>query len=148
MWCTIWDGAPDQRRAQHRLCRMRIEDAARYANQRIAFGKPIGHNRWSRKNWRWWRLRSTTCATCVESGMASRSASVTAHQRGAAKLYCARTAMEVIDDAIQIMAVWAIPMRRASPASGVMSVGTYRRRYRRNYDLSSRSADPKDYQNK
>ncbi len=56
--------------------------------------------------------------------------------------------MEVIDDAIQIMGVWAIPMRRASLASGVMSVVTYRRRYRRNYDLRSGSADPEDYQNK
>lgn len=29
-----------------------FEDAARYANQRIAFGKPIGHNQMIQKNWR------------------------------------------------------------------------------------------------
>ena len=29
-----------------------FEDAARYANQRIAFGKPIGHNQMIRENWR------------------------------------------------------------------------------------------------
>lgn len=37
-----------------------------------------------------------------------------------AKLYCARTAMEVIDDAIQIMGGLVILTKPVSPASGAM----------------------------
>lgn len=40
-----------------------FEDAARYANQRIAFGKPIGHNQMIQEKLALMRLRSTTCAT-------------------------------------------------------------------------------------
>lgn len=62
-----------------------FEDAARYANQRIAFGKPIGHNQMIQEKLALMAIKIDNMRNMVLSGMASRSASVTAHQRGAGK---------------------------------------------------------------
>lgn len=96
-----------------------FEDAARYANQRIAFGKPIGHNQMIQEKLALMAIKIENMRNMVlkVAWQADREESLRT-SAALAKLYCARTAMEVIDDAIQIMGAWAIPMKLAFPASG------------------------------
>ncbi len=73
--------------AQHRLCRMRIRRCRPLCQPAYRFGKPIGHNQMIQKTGADGEFQDRQHAQHgVESGMASRSASVTgAHQRGAGK---------------------------------------------------------------
>ncbi|EAV0171511.1 acyl-CoA dehydrogenase [Salmonella enterica] len=81
-----------------------FEDAARYANQRIAFGKPIGHNQMIQEKLALMAIKIENMRNMVlkVAWQADREESLRT-SAALAKLYCARTAMEVIDDAIQIM---------------------------------------------
>lgn len=60
-----------------------FEDAARYANQRIAFGKPIGHNQMIQKAGVNGHQNRKHAQYGVESRTAGRSGRVTAYQRRA-----------------------------------------------------------------
>ena len=81
-----------------------FEDAARYANQRIAFGKPIGHNQMIQEKLALMAIKIDNMRNMVlkVAWQADQHQSLRT-SAALAKLYCARTAMEVIDDAIQIM---------------------------------------------
>ena len=81
-----------------------FEDAARYANQRIAFGKPIGHNQMIQEKLALMAIKVDNMRNMVlkVAWQADQEQSLRT-SAALAKLYCARTAMEVIDDAIQIM---------------------------------------------
>ncbi len=81
-----------------------FEDAARYANQRIAFGKPIGHNQMIQGKLALMAIKIDNMRNMVlkVAWQADQHQSLRT-SAALAKLYCARTAMEVIDDAIQIM---------------------------------------------
>jgi alkylation response protein AidB-like acyl-CoA dehydrogenase len=81
-----------------------FEDAARYANQRIQFGKPIGHNQMIQEKLALMQINVDNmrnmvmkCARKADRGESLR------RDAALSKLYCARTAMQVIDDAMQIM---------------------------------------------
>lgn len=121
-----------------------FEDAARYANQRIAFGKPIGHNQMIQEKLALMAIKIDNMRNMVlkVAWQADQHQSLRT-SAALAKLYCARTAMEVIDDAIQIMGgLGYTDEARVSRFWRDVRCETYRRRYRRNYDLRSRSADP------
>ncbi|GAB7269718.1 hypothetical protein DZS_11110 [Dickeya ananatis] len=61
-----------------------FEDAARYANQRIAFGKPIGHNQMIQEKLALMAIKNREHAQYGdEGGMAGGYAPVAAYQRGA-----------------------------------------------------------------
>lgn len=82
----------------------RLINAARYANQRITFGKPIGHNQMIQEKLALMAIKIENmrnmvlkCAWQADQELSLRTSAALC------KLYCARTALEVIDDAIQIM---------------------------------------------
>ena len=81
-----------------------FEDAARYANQRIAFGQPIGFNQMIQEKLALMAVKCKNMRNMVlqTAWQADRKESLRVTS-SLAKLYCARTALEVIDDAIQIM---------------------------------------------
>lgn len=121
-----------------------FEDAACYANQRIAFGKPIGHNQMIQEKLALMAIKIDNMRNMVlkVAWQADQHQSLRT-SAALAKLYCARTAMEVIDDAIQIMGgLGYTDEARVSRFWRDVRWRTYRRRYRRNYDLRSGSADP------
>lgn len=81
-----------------------FEDAARYANQRVQFGKPIGSFQLIQEKITYMKLKIENmknmvykCAWEIDNGMSVQISSALA------KLYCAQAANEVIDDALQIM---------------------------------------------
>lgn len=81
-----------------------FEDAARYANQRMQFGKPIGkfqliQEKIVRMKIKIENMRNMIykCAWEKDNGIPVRNSAALA------KLYCAQSANEVIDDAMQIM---------------------------------------------
>ena len=81
-----------------------FEDAARYANQRIAFGKPIGFNQMIQEKLALMKVKCMNMRHLVLSCAVQADRKESMRETAAlAKLYCARTALEVIDDAIQIM---------------------------------------------
>lgn len=100
-----------------------FEDAARYANQRIAFGKPIGHNQMIQEKLALMAIKIDNMRNMVlkVAWQADQHQSLRT-SAALAKLYCARTAMEVIDDAIQIMGGLGYTDEARVSASGVMSV--------------------------
>jgi len=81
-----------------------FEDAARYANQRIQFGKPIGHNQMIQEKLALMAIKIDNMRNMVlkNAWMADQHLSLRS-TAALCKLYCARTALEVIDDAMQIM---------------------------------------------
>lgn len=81
-----------------------FEDAARYANQRVQFGKPIGTQQLIQEKITYMKLKIENmrnmvyrCAWEIDNGLPVQISSALA------KLYCAQAANEVIDDALQIM---------------------------------------------
>ena len=79
-------------------------DAARYANQRIQFGKPIGFNQMIQEKLALMAVKVENMRNMVLK-VAWQADMKQSLRTSAAlcKLYCARTALEVIDDALQIM---------------------------------------------
>lgn len=81
-----------------------FEDAARYANQRVQFGKPIGTFQLIQEKITTMRIKIENmknmvykCAWEIDNKLPVQISSALA------KLYCAQSAFEVIDDAMQIM---------------------------------------------
>lgn len=81
-----------------------FEDAARYANQRMQFGKPIGSFQLIQEKITYMKLKIENmknlvykCAWEIDNGISVQISSALA------KLYCAQASCEVIDDAMQIM---------------------------------------------
>jgi len=81
-----------------------FEDAARYANQRVQFGKPIGSFQLIQQKITYMKIKIENmrnmvykCAWEIDNGIPVQISSALA------KLYCAQSANEVIDDALQIM---------------------------------------------
>lgn len=85
------------------FARCAFEDAARYANQRIQFGKPIGHNQMIQEKLALMAIKVENMTNFVYkvAWQADKEESLRT-TAALAKLFCARTAMEVIDDAMQI----------------------------------------------
>lgn len=81
-----------------------FEDAAKYANQRIQFGKPIGHNQMIQEKLALMAVKIENMRNLVlkNAWMADQKMSLRS-SAALCKLYCARTALEVIDEAMQIM---------------------------------------------
>lgn len=80
------------------------EDAARYANQRVQFGKPIGSRQLIQEKIVRMKIKimnmKNLCYQCAwekDNGISIRNSSALC------KLYCAQAGNEVIDDALQIM---------------------------------------------
>jgi alkylation response protein AidB-like acyl-CoA dehydrogenase len=80
------------------------EDAAKYANQRVQFGKPIGTRQLIQEKIVNMKIKimnmKNLCYQCAwekDQGISIRNASALC------KLYCAQAGNEVIDDALQIM---------------------------------------------
>ena len=80
------------------------EDAAKYANQRIQFGRPIGTRQLIQEKIVNMKIKimnmKNLCYQCAwekDQGISIRNASALC------KLYCAQAGNEVIDDALQIM---------------------------------------------
>lgn len=80
-----------------------LADAARYANQRIQFGKPIGFNQMIQEKLALMQVKTENMRNLVlkVSWQADQGESLRT-SAALAKLYCTRTAMEVLDDAMQI----------------------------------------------
>lgn len=81
-----------------------FEDAARYANQRVQFGKTIGSQQLIQEKLTYMKIKIENmknmvykCAWEIDNGLPVQISSAIA------KLYCAQAANEVIDDALQIM---------------------------------------------
>lgn len=81
-----------------------FEDAARYANQRVQFGKTIGSQQLIQEKLTYMKIKIENmknmvykCAWEIDNGLPVQISSALA------KLYCAQSANEVIDDALQIM---------------------------------------------
>lgn len=81
-----------------------FEDAARYANQRVQFGKTIGSQQLIQEKLTYMKLKIENmknmvykCAWEIDNGISVQVSSALA------KLYCAQASCEVIDDALQIM---------------------------------------------
>lgn len=81
-----------------------FEDAARYANQRVQFGKTIGCQQLIQEKLTYMKIKIENmknmvykCAWEIDNGLPVQISSALA------KLYCAQAANEVIDDALQIM---------------------------------------------
>ncbi|WP_258361133.1 acyl-CoA dehydrogenase [Moorella sulfitireducens (nom. illeg.)] len=81
-----------------------FEDAARYANQRVQFGKPIGTFQLIQEKLTYMAIKIENmrnmvykCAWEKDNGISLQVSSALA------KLYCAQASFEVIDDAMQIM---------------------------------------------
>lgn len=81
-----------------------FEDAARYANQRVQFGKPIGSFQLIQQKITYMKMKIENmrnmvykCAWEIDNGLPVQISSALA------KLYCAQATNEVIDDALQIM---------------------------------------------
>lgn len=81
-----------------------FEDAARYANQRVQFGKTIGSQQLIQEKLTYMKIKIENmknmvykCAWEIDNGLPVQISSALA------KLYCAQAANEVIDDALQIM---------------------------------------------
>jgi crotonobetainyl-CoA dehydrogenase len=81
-----------------------FEDAVRYANQRVQFGKPIGTFQLIQEKITYMKLKIENmknivykCAWEIDNGIPVQISSALA------KLYCAQSAFEVIDEAMQIM---------------------------------------------
>ncbi|NLI91288.1 MAG: acyl-CoA dehydrogenase [Peptococcaceae bacterium] len=81
-----------------------FEDAARYANQRVQFGKPIGTFQLIQEKITYMKIKIENmrnmvyrCAWEIDNKMPVQISSALA------KLYCAQSSFEVIDDAMQIM---------------------------------------------
>lgn len=81
-----------------------FEDAAKYANQRIQFGKPIGHNQMIQERLALMAVKLENMRNYVykTAWQADRHESLRT-SAALCKLYCTRTSMEVLDDAMQIM---------------------------------------------
>lgn len=81
-----------------------FEDAARYANQRVQFGKPIGTNQLIQEKITMMKLKIENMRNIVYKTAWEIDNHIPVQIDSAlAKLYCAQSAMEVVDDAMQIM---------------------------------------------
>ncbi len=100
-----------------------FEDAARYANQRIAFGKPIGHNQMIQEKLALMAIKIDNMRNMVLK-VAWQADQHQSLRTSAALANCTAHVPQwkSLMMRFKSWAVWAIPMRRASPASGVMSV--------------------------
>lgn len=81
-----------------------FEDAAKYANQRVQFGKPIAQFQMIQEKIALMAVKVENMRNLIlkNAWMADQGQSLRS-SAALAKLYCARTAMEVIDDAMQVM---------------------------------------------
>jgi alkylation response protein AidB-like acyl-CoA dehydrogenase len=81
-----------------------FEDAARYANQRIQFGKPIGANQLIQEKITLMKIKIENMRNMIYRTAWEIDNKIPCQIDSAlAKLYCARSCMEVVDDAMQIM---------------------------------------------
>jgi len=81
-----------------------FEDAARYANQRVQFGKPIGANQLIQQKITYMKIKIENMRNMLykTAWMVDNKMSVQVDS-ALVKLYCAQSAFEVLDDAMQIM---------------------------------------------
>lgn len=81
-----------------------FEDAAKYANQRVQFGKPIAQFQMIQEKIALMSVKVENMRNLIlkNAWMADQGQSLRS-SAALAKLFCARTAMEVIDDAMQVM---------------------------------------------
>lgn len=81
-----------------------FEDAARYANQRVQFGKPIGANQLIQEKITFMKLKIENMRNLIYKTAWEIDNNIPVQIDSAlAKLYCAQSANEVVDDALQIM---------------------------------------------
>ncbi|WP_019240276.1 MULTISPECIES: acyl-CoA dehydrogenase [Bacillus] len=81
-----------------------FEDAARYANQRVQFGKPIGANQLIQEKITFMKMKIENMRNMVyKTAWEVDNKKPVQISSALAKLYCAQAANEVIDDAMQIM---------------------------------------------
>lgn len=81
-----------------------FEDAARYANQRMQFGKPIGSFQLIQEKLVYMAIKIKNMKNLVYQTAWEKDNGITINTSVAlAKLYCAQSAFEVIDDAMQIL---------------------------------------------
>lgn len=81
-----------------------FEDAARYANQRIQFGKPIGAFQLTQEKITYSKLRIENMRNLIhKTAWKIDNGQPVQIDSALAKLYCAQEANKVIDDAMQIM---------------------------------------------
>lgn len=79
-------------------------DAARYANQRVQFGKPIGANQLIQEKITYMKLKIENMRNFIYKTAWEIDNNIPVQIDSAlAKLYCAQSANEVVDDALQIM---------------------------------------------
>ncbi len=81
-----------------------FEDAARYANQRVQFGKPIGANQLIQEKITMMQLKIENMRNLIYKTAWEIDNKIPVQIDSAlTKLYCARSVNEVVDDAMQIM---------------------------------------------
>ncbi|NLP44125.1 MAG: acyl-CoA dehydrogenase [Peptococcaceae bacterium] len=81
-----------------------FEDAARYANQRIQFGKPIGTFQLIQEKLTYMAIKIENMRNMVYKTAWQKDNGISVRLSSAlTKLYCAQSAFEVIDDAMQIL---------------------------------------------
>jgi crotonobetainyl-CoA dehydrogenase len=81
-----------------------FEDAARYANARVQFGKPIGRFQLNQLKFAEMAIRLDAMKNMVyEAAWHFDADEMTATQAAMCKYYCVNAAFEVVDDAMQVM---------------------------------------------
>jgi crotonobetainyl-CoA dehydrogenase len=82
-----------------------FEDAARYANVRVQFGKPIGRFQLNQLKFTEMAIKLTAMKNMVyEAAWHYDTDEMTSTQAAMCKYYCVNAAFEVVDDAMQVMA--------------------------------------------
>ncbi len=86
-----------------------FEDAARHANQRIAFGKPIGRFQLNSLKFCNMAIKLNAMKNMLyEAAWHADTGEMSSAEAAMCKLYCANAAFEVVDDAMQVMAGVAV----------------------------------------
>jgi crotonobetainyl-CoA dehydrogenase len=86
-----------------------FEDAARYANQRVQFGKPIGRFQLNQLKFAEMAIRVDAMKNMLyETAWHYDTDGMTAASAAMCKYYCAKASFDVVDDAMQVMAGVAV----------------------------------------
>ncbi len=81
-----------------------FEDAARYANQRIQFGKPIGRFQLNQLKFTEMNIKLSTMRNMVyEAAWHYDTSEMSAAEAAMCKYYCVNAAFSVVDDAMQVL---------------------------------------------
>ena len=114
-----------------------FEDAARYANVRVQFGKPIGRFQLNQLKFAEMAIKLTAMKNMVYEAAwhYDTDGIMTARRRPMCKYYCVNAAFSVVDDAMQVMAGVGGRRRPPRPADLARPAGgPGQRRHRRNDD--------------